>query len=30
MNLTLTIVYKTNKTNILYYTEDDPISLRKV
>ena len=30
MNLTLTIVYKTNKTDILYYTEDDSISLRKV
>ena len=25
MNLTLTIVYKTKKTNKLYYTGDDPI-----
>ena len=25
MNLTLTIVHKTKKTNKLYYTMDDPI-----
>ena len=25
MNLSLTIVYKTKKTNKLYYTGDDPI-----
>ena len=25
MNLTLTIVHKTKKTNKLYYTRDDPI-----
>ena len=24
MNLTLAMVYKTKKTNKLYYTEDDP------